>query len=314
MKRIVEIKPIGEFSNIQVNCLYEFENEIYILTDKDKMERFPRGTKSVDLPPEFTASFDKTRIPVLRYEYEDGEEATTLDIQIKEVVMVFWGLNPTCLVNGIKHSNTKAQVLNVEDVILRNVASYESWRLQVEVARTIDEFTPEKLLNVAYYYGLRPINGMKRGELILSLASFPDGILHKQIEMGRSKFLEIWSLGKDADRDMIVYLRKAIQYGIIVNKFNAGRDNFFLGQTRLGVNIEDIVTYFRSEEKLYEDHIVREVDGTESIDVKRFKEETKEVDQHQKKAVDGGIDGVELEQLTYKSATKLLIFSYSQRD
>lgn len=289
MKRIVEVKPAtSDSGSFQVQCRFDQGDKTYILTAEDNMEVYPRNSK--DIPQELNINMGRNGKMKLTYEYDDLpniEDMSDVDVRKKKVVTQFWQNYPLATINGKSHAGTKLIQLDVEDMISKQTAVYEKWKLQYKVARMIDEMKPEVLLNVAYYYGVTP--GTKRGDVVLSLADWTTGRIFLT-PGGGEEFLTMWSKESDRTRDMAVIVNKAIKYGIIRNQKEANLDNYYIGTQRIGSRIEDVMDYCNRNEKMYVDHVEREVKDKEEDDISKFKTQSGKVDADSKTASKGGTD------------------------
>lgn len=309
MKRIVDVTLINkEQGDQQIPCRFEADGQIYLLTAIDKLEVFKRGTPDQEMPPEITITLGKKKSHI-RYEYDDSENASQQDHDIREVVNLFWSRYPLSIVNGKSVPKyTKAAQLDVVDLYHRSVADYDRFKLMTDTAVFIETLDIATLRDIAYYYGLRPNVGMQRNDIILLLANFKTGLLHNEIEDGVSKFLSIWKDAENTDnRDMEVIVRKAIEYGIIQVRTENSMVYYYLDTARMGSSVLDVMDYFRRDMRHYEDNVKRTVEEADIKDQIRLEEETKYINDFQSKidAENGGFEEVlDLKQKAYDLIAK----------
>ena len=81
-----------------------------------------------------------------------------------------------------------------------------------------------------------------------------------KIKLMVSILLRMFAAGETSgERALRINLQKCLYYNIIVNKQNGERNNFYHGREFIGTTHNDIISYFKREDKIYAENIVRKV-------------------------------------------------------
>lgn len=220
------------------------------------------------------------------YVYEtDTEKQSDSDRNTQKIVELFWGNCPVCLNNGKPHHNTKASdQYNLVNDNSRVVASVSRFKDVLRAANKLNSMTHEQRSDVAYYYGISPI-GKTSEELLVALAdgdSDKNGVVKGFCLRSENLdgFLRVFVDGKSDDTEMIIILKKAVAYGVIDNKINEGRNNYYLGESYMGSDELGMIDWSRKNPRDYNEHIVRIVNEKDKKESKEDKslENQKKVD------------------------------------
>lgn len=266
----VIVKPLAEeMSDISMPTTYNGEKgEVRILLENDEFENF--NINKGNIPRSKQITFRNTLRSII-YKYEDDEDLQTPeDKKVKRLIEVFYKAHPCFVVNGIPHKGTKAPLFNIIDMSELNGAKLKLWNQKLKVANILNGMTLAEKREVSFYYGSNP-EGKTDGDLLLMLGDFEIGeCMFESTEI--SKFIELWGKGEEnKERDFIVNANKAIAMGIIEDRPSEdNRINYYLGNTFIGVEFNDVIAYFKREERVYAENIVRVINSKDT-----FKKEEK---------------------------------------
>jgi hypothetical protein len=263
MKNKVIIRPItSSFGTIVLLGSYEYNGKLRILTHDGYVRDYDQTDTKIPKP--FEATFGE-RMKQITYEFEtDKKLATHRDEEIKTIIDEFWSNHPLLLIGEKPHKNTKSPMFTLVDDTQRRIGVFSKWETTLKIANELNSFTNEKRRDVAYFYGLTP-TGKTDDEILLLLADFNTGICITN----SSDFIKNW-IEDEGDRDYFINARKSIELGLVQNRPDNGIDYYYLGNVFLGSSLHDIVTYFKKEEKIYDQNILRVI-GAEKKPIKETK-------------------------------------------
>ncbi len=253
---------ITKSTNQAYPCSYEFEGKTRIITEHGMYKEL--SSQDANPPKTLLMNFSKT-VMFHEYVYEvDKELQTPKDKNTQMIVDLFWKNNPICIVNGKAHANTKvADQYNIVDAGVKTVNSVNRFNDVMKGAIAIQGMTHAERCDVAFYYGQSPI-GKSEEELLIFLSdvqSDAHGVINGYCLKAENLdgFLRVWVNGKAEDREMLVVVKKAIAFKTIDNKAIDGRNNYYLGESFLGIDETGIVDWCRKHPRDYTEHILRSV-------------------------------------------------------
>lgn len=280
----------------------------YLLSEREykEIDYSEAAAKNYNLPKigNYVMNVNKKDLE-FQYETKTNEKdelipASETDRLIKDTVNVFWGQHPMLVLNGKPHFNTNnSPMFNLVDLVKQDAKNFATFEQKLEVAQTIKAMTFEQKKELCYYYGISPYKKTD-AQLLLTLADFQTGICMSNDNA--TEFLKVWGEGNADERNYRIYANKAIEDQTVVNRQNEGRNNYYLGETYLGTTIEDIILFFKRENKLYTDYVQRrskeKSESNESIAMekmakgeKAFKDNDEEVNAMKNKIRDLMKDG-----------------------
>lgn len=236
--------------------------EVRILVENDIFESFSPGYRGA-YPDTKSITFKKT-MPEMRFRYEgDAALQTDEDKKIRKLVEVYLKGHPCIVIDGNPHKGTKAPLFNLIDVSEVNNKKIRTWNKKLEVANIINGMTFTEKKDVCYYYGGNP-DGKTENELVLQLGDFEDGDC--MFENEPDKFISTWGGSEsNPERNFIINANKAITMGIITNRPSAedNRINYYLGDTFIGTDFNDVLGYCKREARVYSENILRVINQNE---------------------------------------------------
>lgn len=262
MKVKVTITPVKTTSaSYFLSGVYKAKNgTMRILNENDDVVEWNKDVK--DMPRGRGFYFTKTR-PQVVIEYEDNEKVSekegTLfqDRKNKRKAEVFYANHVNLTVNGKRHANSVEHPdFNMDistDIVAMEHAQFRDTLLVKNRLNAMSE-NLEEIGMVADYYGISPKN--KTALDLLILLGGDKGLCLEPVHM--KTFLRNW-MNPNEDTLLMVNIRKAIRMQVIEEKNTAGRIDYYLGTTHLGMQIEDLIAYCRNNPTIYTDHILRKV-------------------------------------------------------
>lgn len=246
--------------SVHYTCQYEINGKIRMIDSFGNYRSLSGsevGRKDADGNPvghiAMILQFSKT---VMFKEYIFDDEATDEhNKNIQNIVKLFFGQNPLCLVNGKAH--TIGQSGNQFDIIDSNIKTLNavhSFKDKLRASNKLADMTHANRSDVAFFYGLHPI-GKSEEELLVELADSDKGFCLQEDNL--ADFLKVWVDGKSEERDLLVTFKKAIDQEIIINKQEDGRNSYFLGETFLGSDDIGLIDWSRKNPRDFTEHIVR---------------------------------------------------------
>jgi hypothetical protein len=265
MKHTIIIKPImGAHANIVLPTSYNINNKYRYLTSKDDFTEVDYGQveeKKFNVQKLGNMIFNNmVREITYTFETKEGDNgemvpATARDKKIAQTIAIFWGEHPLTVTNGNPHEYTCASpIFNVLDTVKRDADNIGSFDQKLTVAQVIKSMSYEEKVNVAYYYGISPRN-LTDGQLLILLADFNTGVCVSPKNIG--SFEKIWSDDFKEERLYRVYANKAVEDGVVTNMTKEGKNNYYHGQVYIGSTIEDIIVYFKKDDRIYTDYVKR---------------------------------------------------------
>lgn len=257
MKIKVTISPVVQLGQeMSLPCLYQINGSWRLLTEGDTIEMVQGDIKNAKSTKRSNILFNQKLNQRLEYEYESNPELQTeYDKQKQKVVEVFFAQHPALLYNGKHHKNTQAPLFDMVNQNERKVAAVISFKDRLAIQNRIAAMGLEELRNVAYYYSKSPV-GMSENDLQIFLGDPSTGVCMngENAETFKTTWMEVSS-----ETERIVTLRKAISTGVIEERKDGTRVDYYLGSEFVGVTFNDLLAYSKREPKIYENHIKRVV-------------------------------------------------------
>lgn len=227
----------------KVRILLSEESFIEVL-ESDKTAPSAMNIMFNDRTPFFTMSYDPN---------SNSEH----DKRRKEVIEKFFGEHPLVMRNGKQTQFTRSGMYDMYSEQEKTYIEYETWKENLDVMNRLDSMADNELCDVWYYYGVEP-NGKKRGELIVKLGAVPGGLAINDMDMAtkKNKFMMMFSGETKSETEYIVNMRKALLNGIIDNKMDGSRSNYYHGTTFIGTSFNDVIAYAKREDRIYKEHII----------------------------------------------------------
>jgi hypothetical protein len=168
--------------------------------------------------------------------------------------------HPLCTINGKVHPGTRMAMFDVIDEQIAVASRLEEWDIKRRVANFLSEADLTQLRDICYYYGRSPI-GKTKGQICLEMADYTEGELFKrendQADYNYRGFVLNWIDGEDPDREFVINCRKAISLRIVTEVPKGGNISYYLGTQFIGVSFMDVVGFFKKEERLYNEYVIR---------------------------------------------------------
>jgi len=246
--KVVPFQPRG----MQLVGQYQVGQKMRILLSESEYIEIP--AKEKDQPKAFEYEFNTTqREVILSY---DSEQETDYDKGMHKVCNVFWKEHPLLSFNG--HSDGGVGKMPLFDIYSRKERTKESFtdfNLSLKIGNRVNEMSDDALRDVWYFYGKEP-KGYSHEDLVIGLVHPTTGAAMLDGE----NFLKTFAGETNAERNMTVTLRKALMLGVITNRNESGRDNFYLKEEFLGTTFNDLLAHFKREERVYKEHVQRKVE------------------------------------------------------
>lgn len=236
----------------KVRILLSEESFIEVL-ESDKTAPSAMNIMFNDRTPFFTMSYDPN---------SNSEH----DKRRKEVIEKFFGEHPLVMRNGKQTQFTRSGMYDMYSEQEKTYIEYETWKENLDVMNRLDSMADNELCDVWYYYGVEP-NGKKRGELIVKLGAVPGGLAINDMDMAtkKNKFMMMFSGETKSETEYIVNMRKALLNGIIDNKMDGSRSNYYHGTTFIGTSFNDVIAYAKREDRIYKEHIIPRLNEIDSV-------------------------------------------------
>lgn len=232
---------------------YQFQpGKLRILVSEDMFIETLESDKSAPAPLNITFS---QRSPIYTISYDDSSSDDT-DIKKKSVIDKFFGEHPLMTRNGKPTKYTKSGMYDMYSEVEKNDIHFDTWKENLAVMNRLDSMSNNELCDVWYYYGVEP-SGKKRGELIVKLGAVPGGMAIEDMDLSKkSRFLQMFSLETKSETDYIVNMRKCLLHGLIDDKVDGVRHNYYHGTTFVGTTFNDLIAYAKREDRIYQQHIL----------------------------------------------------------
>ncbi len=236
----------------KVRILLSEESFIEVL-ESDKTAPSAMNIMFNDRTPFFTMSYDPN---------SNSEH----DKRRKEVIEKFFGEHPLVMRNGKQTQFTRSGMYDMYSEQEKTYIEYETWKENLDVMNRLDSMADNELCDVWYYYGVEP-NGKKRGELIVKLGAVPGGLAINDMDMAtkKNKFMMMFSGETKSETEYIVNMRKALLNGIIDNKMDGSRSNYYHGTTFIGTSFNDVIAYAKREDRIYKEHIIPRLNEIDNV-------------------------------------------------
>lgn len=249
----IVIKPITDGTPSGMVLVGSYQcgpGKLRLLISEDTFIEVADSDKTAPAP--MNISFNE-RSPVYTIVYDHDEK----DGGKKAVIDTFFGEHPLMTRNGKATKFTKAAMYDMYSELEKSNIQFDTWKENLQVMNRLDSMSDNELCDVWYYYGIEP-NGKKRGELIVKLGAVPDGVAIKDIDTvtQKNKFLVMFSGDTKSETEYIVNMRKSMLHGIIDDKMDGNRHNYYHGTTFIGTSFNDIIAYAKREDRIYKEHIL----------------------------------------------------------
>lgn len=202
------------------------------------------------------------RTPVFTITYDPEAKS---DKKKKDVIDIFFGQHPLLTRNGKPTQFTRSGMYDMYSEQDKSNIEYDLWKENLDVMNRVNNMTNSDLRDVWYWYGIEP-SGKKRGELIVRLAG-SSGLAIGDIDLAtqKNKFLMMFAAESKAETDYTVNMRKALMAGIIENRMEGDRSNYYHGTTFIGTSFNDVVAYAKREDRIYQEHILPKITEVDSL-------------------------------------------------
>lgn len=269
------IKPITEGTPSGMVLVGSYQcapGKLRILVSEDSYIETYDSDKNVPAP--MNISFNE-RTPFFSIVYDSESTSNSK----KSVIDTFFGEHPLLTRNGKPTKFTKAAMYDMYSEQEKTDIQFESWKENLDVMNRLESMSDTELSDVWYYYGIEP-SGKKRGELIVKLGAVPGGLAINDMDYAtqKNKFLTMFAGETKSETEYIVNMRKCLLHGIIDDKMDGNRHNYYHGTTFIGTSFNDVIAYAKREDRIYKEHIMprlREIDG--GLSSKREVAETEDV-------------------------------------
>jgi len=266
----VIIKPItdGTPSGMVLVGSYQYApGKLRILVSENSFLEVHESDKFAPTP--MNISFGE-RTPVYSISYDPSSD-DEFNNSRKEVIEKFFAEHPLLTRNGKPTKFTKAGLYDMYSEQEKTNIQYDTWKENLQVMNRLDDMSENELCDVWYYYGVEP-SGKNRGELIVRLGAPGDGLAIKDLDpvTQKNKFMVMFSTDTKSETEYIVNMRKCLMHGIIDDKVDGMRHNFYHGTTFIGTSFNDVIAYAKREDRIYKEHIVPRIKELEDgLAVKR---------------------------------------------
>jgi hypothetical protein len=236
--------------------------KIRVLVSEDSFIEVLESDKTA--PSALNIMFNE-RTPFFTITY-DPNSGSDYDKRRREGVEKFFGEHPLVMRNGKPTKYTKSGMYDMYSEQEKTYIEYETWKENLDVMNRLDSMADTDLRDVWYYYGVEP-SGKKRGELIVKLGAIPGGLAINDMDSvtKKNKFMMMFSGETKAETEYIVNMRKALMNGIIDNKVDGTRSNYYHGTTFIGTSFNDVIAYAKREDRIYKEHIIPRLNEADSI-------------------------------------------------
>lgn len=200
--------------------------------------------------------------PRFTLSYEESAKPGTADHHKKLAIAKIKTLS-VFTVNGEATENTRNPQFNIEDVTDSESIYMQKWERKLECANFIKKATDTVRRDVCYYFGF-PVKDKTPSEVLKLLADFGTGVVlgnDKNIEV----FMKLWSKDKDDERDYKIAAEKAVALNIIIKRDNGTSKMYYYGQNPVGVSLDDVIAYFRKNDKIFTDNILVKIAELDTI-------------------------------------------------
>lgn len=249
---------------------YQFApGKIRLMVSEDAYIEADESDKN--LPASLNITFSQ-RMPEYIISY-DPDSNDAYDKRRKELVEVFFAEHPLMTRNGKPTKFTKSAMYDMHSEQEKSNDQYESWVENLKVMNRLNEMDELELRNAMYYYGVEP-GRRSKSELIIKLGDVPNGLAIVDVDYAtkKSNFISMFSNEKaEQEKQYIVNMRKALMNGIISNKMDGNRSNYYHGTTFVGTSFNDLIAYAKREDRIYKEHIMPRLEEMDYMFVKTEK-------------------------------------------
>lgn len=247
-------------------CVYNVNGLWHILTDYGTYETHLGDLKNSPHKQRTNLKFIEKNMREITYEYEnDPKLQSAEDKKTQKVVEVFWAQHPLLEYNGKYHKYTKNPMFNLENQNEKVAMKVMGFKEKLEIQNRIASADLSLLRDICDYYGVSA-KGKTEDELIPLLGDPSTGVCTNGVNA--ETFVKTW-LEVTPETIMIVNLKKAIRLGVIEERKEGNRTDYYLGTAFLGTNFNDVLAYAKREEKIYNNHILREVNAKDDFSAEK---------------------------------------------
>lgn len=263
-------------------CVYNVNGVWHVLTEYGTYETFLGDLKNSPHKHRTNLKFIEKNMREISYEYEnDPKLQSAEDKKTQKVVEIFWAQHPLLEYNGKYHKYTKNPMFNLENQNEKVALKVLGFKEKLEIQNRIAGAELSLLRDICDYYGVSA-KGKTEDELIPLLGDPATGVCTNGVNA--ESFVKTW-LEVTPETTMIVNLKKAIRLGVIEERKEGNRTDYYLGTAFLGTNFMDVLAYAKREEKIYNNHILREVNAKDDFSAEKVQSNT--VKEIAKKVEDG---------------------------
>lgn len=218
-----------------------------------------------------TFTLSRKNKPTLEYTFETGPDGTGVTAQDKKIdalCHLYWAQHPQFTVNGDASKNKNFSVDRFDILFVQDEKKlkYAEFKKILSIVTRVTSMSIEDKRNVAYYFGHSP-KGLTEADLDMFLVDFNTGIALKPANA--KQFVDVWMKETDTERDYIVNTQKAINLGIFKSTSDNGRTNYTYDQQFIGTAFNDVLAFCKREDRVYNDHILREIKLSDEKEAKR---------------------------------------------
>jgi hypothetical protein len=171
--------------------------------------------------------------------------------------------NPLFYVNSQPTTHTRSAIYNLDDISDSEQVYMERWNNKLKAANMINEMSDAKRRDLSYYFGFG-VSDKTESEVLKLLADFAVGIILAS-DANIITLLTTWVKGDTTEKTMKIAMEKALALGIISKRKNGENDMYYHGQNPIGMTKDDILAYFRKEEKIFQEYILREINEKDIV-------------------------------------------------
>jgi hypothetical protein len=251
MKHIkVVIRPIAkDFTNHRFPAAYPVNGRIRVWKEDDTIGEFAMDSK---LPKLKNITFEAIRRSfALQFVVPENEaEKKTQPEYSRNMDTIYRDFlcnHVNCTINGERHPNSGGNVaFDVIDLAKELRQKSTDFNVKLQAVNMVDKMDSKQREQVLYWFGQSP-KAKDEIEILMELADFNTGLVLKRAK----NFVETWS-EPSADREFIISIQKAI---------DEKQTKYYIESNFLGITFDAVVDYMRKNEKIYEDHIAKQLNA-----------------------------------------------------
>ena len=275
MERTIIIEPINKAIKQQTLPLGFWYKGIYKTLTPDFVIQDWRGnasdTKNVPMTGIWKFSHIKTQ-EIIKYE-DDPNKAKEIDKRKKLAIETFFGLHSLVLYGETEespkwNSNAKDHQFKIVDATEKGLEEITNFEDRLNVMNKVYSMDFAEKRGVCFYFGQNPV-GKTEKELNIFLTDPQTGYLFtsgldEQFKNKVETFKKVF-MSEDPERNFNINIQKAIMLGVIENRPDNGKNNYYLGATPIGQTSTDVIMYFKKEPDLYQNHIISQVKEKDDV-------------------------------------------------